>query len=138
MGRNSFKKEKSSFNGGQYFHFRSVYLNIAGGSFFCSEMSVLILWYSRVRIFPQKGIEEGYLTKKKNNYCWLLASCNILFFVFRFLCNILTHFRNKKAGEIYPDTFFFPSSPVESHSSSEASQTCGALYCFLQRGKITV
>lgn len=30
-GKNSYKKEKSSFNGGQYFHFRSVYLNITEG-----------------------------------------------------------------------------------------------------------
>lgn len=128
MGRNSFKKEKTSFNGGQYFHFRCVYLNIAEGKFFCSEINVLILWYTRVRAFPQKRIEGYYLTKKKNNYCWVLPSCNILFFVFQFLCNILTHVLQAKRQKKYVQipNFFF-SSPVGSHSSSEASQTCGAL-----------
>lgn len=109
MGRNSFKKEKTSFNGGQHFHFRCVYLNIAEGKFFCSEINVLILWYSRVRAFPQKRIEGYYLTKKKNNYCWVLPSCNILFFVFQFLCNILTHVLQAKRQKKYvqiPNFFF--------------------------------
>lgn len=64
-------------------------------------MTVLILWYSRVRI------EEGYLTKKKNNYCWLLASCNILFFVFQLFCNILTHVSATKRQEKYIQIPFF-------------------------------
>lgn len=33
-GEIALKKKKNSFSGGQYFHFRSVYLNIAGGKFF--------------------------------------------------------------------------------------------------------
>lgn len=139
MGRNSFKKEKTSFNGGQYFHFRCVYLNIAEGKFFCSEINVLILWYSRVRAFPQKRIEGDYLTKKKNNYCWVLPSCSILFFVFQFLCNILTHVLQAKRQKKYVQIpNFFSLHLLRATVPQKHHRPVGLLYGFPQCCKITV
>lgn len=100
---------------------------------------MLILWYSRVRVFPQKRIEEDYLTKKKNNYCWVLPSCNILFFVLQFLCNILTHVSQAKRQKKFVQIpVFFPLLLLRATAPQKHHRPVGLLYSFPQHCKITV
>lgn len=137
-GENSFLK-KCSFKGGESFHFRGPYLSTEESNFFCSWVDVL--WHSRARTFPQLRIEEGYLTRKKKNCNCPLLSCNILFFVFQFLCSILAHIPETKRWKKYTQIafhFFLSGSPVESPSPPEASWSCGALYCLPQCCRIII
>lgn len=103
-------KTKGFFKGGMSFQFRSPYLSTAESNFHCLRVDALILWYSKARAFPQVRNGEGCLTKKKKNYRWLLASCNNLFFIFQFMCNILDYIPETKRQKKYVQIsvwFFF-------------------------------